>query len=253
MRVFPILAVIPARGGSKGLPQKNIRLLGGLPLIAHSIQLAAMCPEIDRCIVSTDDQDIAATARHFGGEVPFMRPPELARDDTPSWQVLQHALREMEALSNKHFESLLLLQPTNPGRLPEDISAAVRLLEEDNNAVGVVSVAEPPFNLRWLSVEERGGYLASLFDGATKYTRRQEVPPAYHICGAFYLWRRSFVLETPSLDLSRSPHRMVVIPNDRAIDIDHLADLQMAELLLREGLLHFPWLKSSGLDARSGD
>src|SRR5215218_3886475 len=96
MSAHPILAIIPARGGSKGLPGKNIRPLAGLPLIAHSLRLAAMCPEITRCVVSTDDPAIADVARAHGGDVPFIRPRELAGDDTPMMPVLQHALSEVE-------------------------------------------------------------------------------------------------------------------------------------------------------------
>lgn len=96
MSVSPILAVIPCRGGSKGLPGKNIRKLAGLPLVAHSIRFANSCPEIARLIVSTDNEEIANVAREHGGEAPFLRPRELAQDETPMWPVLQHALGEME-------------------------------------------------------------------------------------------------------------------------------------------------------------
>src|ERR1051326_8689313 len=92
MGILPVLAVIPARGSSKGLPRKNIVEFVGLPLIAHSIRLAKMCPEISECIISTDSEEIASIARAHGGEVPFLRPKELARDETPTWPVLQHAL-----------------------------------------------------------------------------------------------------------------------------------------------------------------
>ena len=92
----PMLAIIPARGGSRGLPGKNIRPLVGLPLIVHSLRLAALCLEIDRCIVTTDSDEIAAVAKAYGGDVPFMRPAELARDDTPMMPVLRHALLEIE-------------------------------------------------------------------------------------------------------------------------------------------------------------
>ena len=97
-----VLAIIPARGGSKGLPGKNVRPLAGLPLIAHSIRFAKTCPEIDTCIVSTESQDIAEAARQLGGSVPFMRPTELAQDDTPTWPVLRHALSWMEEKEGLH-------------------------------------------------------------------------------------------------------------------------------------------------------
>ena len=105
--VRPILAVIPARSGSKGLPGKNVRTFAGLPLIAHSIRLAKLCPEIARCVVSTDSEEIAEIARAHGGDVPFLRPAELAQDDTPMWPVVQHSLREMEQRGATRFGSVV--------------------------------------------------------------------------------------------------------------------------------------------------
>jgi CMP-N,N'-diacetyllegionaminic acid synthase len=136
MSIHPVLAVIPARGGSKGVPGKNIRPLAGLPLIGHSIRLAKLCAEIAECVVSTDSAEIAEVARECGAEVPFLRPAELARDDTPMWPVLQHALSEMESIANRRYGSVLLLSPASPGRLPEDVSKAIDLLEQDQSAVG---------------------------------------------------------------------------------------------------------------------
>jgi len=241
----PLLAVIPARGGSKGLPGKNLRPLAGLPLIAHSIRLAERCPEIDRCIVSTDSEEIAAVARAYGAEVPFLRPSELAQDDTPMWTVLQHALREMERRNNGRFESLLLLQPTAPCRLSEDVSRAVKMLDADLTAVGVVAVSEPPFNPRWVCVEEGGGYMKRLFPESTYYARRQDVPISYRINGLLYLWRRDHVVNSSASRHFEEPHCMLVVPEVRAGDIDTAQDLAIMELLLREGLIQVPWLESS--------
>ena len=245
MSLRPLLAVIPARGGSKGLPGKNTRPLAGLPLIAHSIRLAERCPEIDQCIVSTDSEEIAAVARTYGAEVPFLRPAELAQDDTPGWMVLQHALREMERRDNQRFESLLLLQPTSPCRLPEDVSHAMEMLDADPTAAGVVAVSEPHFNPRWVCVEEGGGYMKRLVPESTNYTRRQDVPTAYRINGLLYLWRRDHVAHSAAPRFFEELHRMLVVPEVRAGDIDTAQDLAMIELLLREGLLQLPWLESS--------
>ena len=246
MSLYPLLAVIPARGGSKGLPGKNIISLAGLPLIAHSIRLAALCPEINRCIVSTDSEEIAAVARTYGADVPFLRPPELARDETPMWPVLQHALRETERRLNMQLGSLLLLQPTSPGRLPEDVSRAVKILNADPAAVGVVAVSEPTFNPRWSCVEECGGYLKSLFPESPQYVRRQDVPVAYRVNGLLYLWRRDHVLNAAVPLYDGAPHCMLVVPEIRAGDVDTAQDLAMIELLIREGLIQMPWLASSG-------
>jgi CMP-N,N'-diacetyllegionaminic acid synthase len=243
MTVRPILAVIPCRGGSQGLPGKNIRDLVGLPLVAHSIRLAKLCPEIARCIVSTDSKEIANVAREHGGDVPFLRPRELAQDDTPMWPVLQHALQEMERQDKLRYEGLLLLDPTSPGRLPEDLVEAIRLLDEDAGSVGVVAASEPHFNPRWTCIEQKAdGYISQIFADGVTYTRRQDVPSAYRINGALYLWRRDYVASAPALDLYGQPHRMVAIPEERAIHIDSIHDFNLAEILIRQKAVQFPWL-----------
>ena len=239
-RVHPILAIIPARGGSKGLPDKNIRPLAGIPLIAHTILLARSCPEVKVCVVSTDSSQIAAVAREYGGEVPFLRPPELAQDDTPIWPVLQHAMREMERRLDLRFGSLLLLQPTSPGRLPEDVARGVAMLDQDANAVGVIAVSEPSFNPRAVCVEQASGYMRFLFPASARMTRRQDVPVSYRINGLLYLWRRDHLLASDGPRVDEKPHSMLLVPDERAIDIDHAADLELAELLARSGRLRLP-------------
>jgi CMP-N-acetylneuraminic acid synthetase len=239
----PVLAVIPARGGSKGLPGKNIRPFAGLPLIAHSILLARLCPEIDRCIVSTDNEEIANVAREQGGDVPFLRPAELALDTTPTWPVLQHALCEMEKLEGRRFESLLLLDPTSPGRLPADVTQSLAMLESDPRAVGVVAVSEPHFNPRWTCVEAREGYMVQSFPQTQTYIRRQDVPRTFRINALLYLWRREHILLESEHGMYTKPHLMLPVPEDRAVHIDEISDFQIAELMVREGLVNFPWLK----------
>ncbi|HEY5947974.1 MAG TPA: acylneuraminate cytidylyltransferase family protein [Kofleriaceae bacterium] len=239
MSVHPILAVIPARGGSKGLPGKNVRPLAGLPLIAHSLRLAAMCPEIARTIVSTDDDAIAEVVRAHGGDVPFMRPAELAQDDTPMTPVLTHALREIERAEGRTYGSLLLLDPTSPGRLPEDVTRAVALLDGDASAEGVIACSRPTFNPFWVGVVERDGYLAPAFAGA-EYARRQDVPTFLRINGALYLWRRDFIDRGASW--RDVPHLALEIPEARAFSIDDLYEFQVAEQLIAAGLVELPWL-----------
>jgi N-acylneuraminate cytidylyltransferase len=239
-----MLAVIPARGGSKGLPGKNVRPLAGLPLIAHSIRLASLCPEIDRCIVSTDSQQIADVAREYGGDVPFLRPADLAEDTTPMWPVLRHALGEVERASGQQFSSVLLLDPTSPGRMPEDVAEALRILEADAEAVGVVAVSEPPFNPRWVCVEEVGGHMKPLVHDTQSYARRQDVPPVYRINAILYLWRRDHVMNEEQPRFYESHHRLLVVPDERAVHIDEPRDFAHAELLVREGLVKFPWLST---------
>jgi len=243
MRVGPVLAVIPARSGSKGVPGKNIRRLAGLPLIGHSIRLAKMCQEVDRCVVSTDSEEIAKVARECGGEVPFLRPPELAGDESPMWPVLRHALRAMESMEGREYGSVLLLSPASPGRLAEDVSRAVQMLEEDGRAVGVAAASEPRFNPRWVCIDVAAdGYMRQSFPDGQVYVRRQDVPATWRINGALYLWRREHVAQWEGPGYFEAPHRMLEIPESRAIDIDSEWDFQVAELMVREGLIRFPWL-----------
>lgn len=243
MSVHPVLAVIPGRGGSRGLPGKNIAALAGLPLIAHSIRLSKLCADISKCIVSTDSEEIAAVARDYGGEVPFLRPAALARDDTPMWPVLRHALAEIEARDHVRYGSVLLLSPTSPVRLPEDVSNAIHLLEEDSRAVGVVAASKPSFNPRWVCIDVAAdGYMRHSFPDGNSYVRRQDVPAIYRINGVLYLWRRDHVATSDAPRYFDAPHRMLEIPESRAIDIDSQQDLRLAELILREGLVRLPWL-----------
>ena len=243
MSVHPVLAIIPARGGSRGLPNKNIAILAGLPLIAHSLRLSKLCAEIASCIVSTDSAEIADIARDYGGEVPFLRPSALAQDDTPMWPVIRHALAQMEERDRLQYGSVLLLSPTSPGRLPEDVSRAIHLLKEDTNAVGVVAASRPSFNPRWVCIDlAADGYMRQSFPDGNDYVRRQDVPTVHRINGSLYLWRRDHVTASEMPRYFTAPHRMLEIPESRAVDIDSQQDLKLAEFMLREGMIHFPWL-----------
>lgn len=242
MSLRPLLAIIPARLGSKGLPRKNLRIFAGLPLIVHSIKFAAMCDEIDRCVVSTESEEIAEIARANGGDVPFMRPAELATDNAPGGPVVQHALHEVERQEGRKYAGVVLLQPTSPVRVPADLAQALTVLEGAPDAVGVIAVAETPFNPRYVCVEQRSELLKMAFPEANGYQRRQDIANVYRITGSLYLWRRDYVHSTPDINMARDPHRMLVIPKQRAFDIDDLHDFQMAELAVLSGLCPLPWL-----------
>jgi CMP-N,N'-diacetyllegionaminic acid synthase len=244
MSIHNVLGIIPARGGSKGIPEKNIQLLAGVPLIAHSIELAKLCSQISKCIVSTDSEKIAAVAREYGGEVPFLRPAELARDDTPMWPVLKHALCEMEAREHCRYDFVLLLSPTCPVRFPEDVSQAIQFLEQDSGAVGVVAASRPTFNPRWVCIDiANGGYMRQSFPDGNLYTRRQDVPEVFRINGVLYLWRRDHIADSDAPHYFTMPHLLLEIPEDRAIDIDTPNDLRLAELLLRNSIIRLPWIE----------
>jgi N-acylneuraminate cytidylyltransferase len=239
--IDPILAVIPARGGSKGLPGKNTRPLAGLPLIAHSIRYAAMCPEIARTIVTTDCNQIAEVARAHGGEVPFLRPPALARDDTGMLEVLQHAISQVESEEGRRYRSVLLLQPTDPCRLPSDVTAAVSRLDGNDDADGLVTVSRPSFNPVWQCVTDDQGFMAPLHPEATTYVCRQQLPQVFRINGMLFLWRRDFLMNAAGT-WRQGRHLLLEVPERRAIDIDDLETFELAELLIREGMIKLPWL-----------
>jgi CMP-N,N'-diacetyllegionaminic acid synthase len=243
--VSRVLAVIPARGGSKGLPGKNLRQLAGLPLIVHSIRYAQMCPDIDRLIVSTDSEDIARTAREAGAEVPFLRPSELARDDTPMWPVLQHALQHSDNIEDVGYDYLLLLDPTSPAREPRDVTAPIEKLNAAPDADGIVSVSQPDFNPIWHCVVEKNGWMTPLITEGAVYDRRQDVPTVYRINGAIYLWRSEFVRSEAE---SWRNGRLLIheIPEYRSMSIDTEAEFERAEQIVQSGVIRFPWMETQG-------
>lgn len=240
-----LLVIIPARGGSKGLPGKNLRPFVGLPLIAHSILLAKMCPEIDRLVVSTESPDIAAAARDFGADVPFLRPQDLAEDDTPMWPVLHHALETVEGLEGARYDYLLLLDPTSPARLPCDVTDALHRLQANPFADGIMSVSQPEFNPIWHCVIERDGWMVDLIEEGSKFDRRQDVPMVYRINGALYIWRAGFVRKQEGSWRRHGRHLMYEIPDSRAMSIDTLEQFERAEFLVKSGFITFPWLSST--------
>lgn len=240
------LALIPARGGSKGLPGKNIRPLAGLPLIAHSIAAARMVPEVTRCVVSTDSEEIAEAARAHGGDVPFLRPAELAGDDTPMAPVLRHALETVEAQEGTRYDMLLLIDPTSPARQPEQISAAIAQLASSPHLDGVISVSQPTFNPTWVGVKPAAGdpsVLERYYPVGTGITRRQDAERYLRINGNFYVWRRDFVLRLEDSWFDEGRHGMAEIPERQAFAIDYEYEFELLEALVAQGFIRLPWLE----------
>ena len=230
-----ILAVITARGGSTTLPRKNILPFCGKPLIAYTIKAASAARNagapIDRILVSTDDAEIADVSRRFGAEVPFMRPPELARDDTPSLPVVEHAVAFAETERGLRYDWILLLQPTSPLRTGADIRAALDPIKQPDTTA-VVSVtsanASHPKKLRLIE----GGILRPFQGGGFQPSRRQDFDyDVYRTNGAIYLARRDVLMEEGSF--YGSCPRPLVMPPERSIDIDTRLDFEMAEFLYR--------------------
>ena len=221
------LGIIPARGGSKGVPGKNLRPLAGRPLLAYTAA-AARGSRLDRTCVSTDDPDIAAAARALGLEVPFMRPAALAADDTPMLPVLQHAVQTLAA-AGFAAEAVVLLQPTSPLRRAEHIDRALTLLES-TGADSVVSVVEVPHQFTPTSLMRLDGErLRPLTDGPP-VTRRQDKPRLYARNGPAVLAVRVRTLDSGSL--YGDDCRPLVMDAGDSIDIDTAADLTLADLLL---------------------
>ncbi len=239
------LAVIPARGGSKGLPGKNIRPLRGLPLLGHSLACARLASRIDRTIVSTDSEEIARVARGLGADVPFTRPPELARDDTPMMPVLQHALAFAEEQDKTRYDVLLLLDPTSPCRLPDDLERGFDLLESRTDVDGVVACSEPFFNPFFTGVAEGdGGILEHAFKSDDEFFRRQQLPRFLRINGSLYIWRTEFLRTAPAKWM-KGKHLPLEIPEIRAFSIDDKSEFDLIEAVLAQGVVKLPWLEET--------
>ena len=231
-----VLAVIPARAGSKGLPGKNLRQLAGMSLLEHAIRFAQACDSVGRIVVTTDSEEIAAVARAAGADVPFMRPSELAADEAPMWPVLTHALDQVDPLGEE-WDYLLLCDPTAPIRSPADAEAALERLRADPAADGVVSVAEPSFNVVWQSVIEDDGYMAHLVGEGARVTRRQDAPPVYYIDGSFYLWHSRFVRQSHD---SWFEGRTLMHVVESYGSIDTAEELRRLEALVAAGIASAP-------------
>jgi len=226
---FTVLGLVPARGGSKGVPGKNVRPLAGHTLLEYTARAARDSGVIDRLMLSTDAPDIADAGRRAGLEVPFMRPAALAADDTPMLPVIQHALAE----TAKHGWSpdvIVLLQPTSPLRRPDHIRDAVTMLRE-TNADSVVTVVEVPRHLSpdYVMRIEEGRLRPFLPDGAG-VTRRQDARPAYSRDGTVYAFRRSTIERFGGI--YGDDCRPLLIDATESISIDSPADWDEAERLL---------------------
>ena len=226
-----VLGVIPARGGSKGVPRKNIRLLCGKPLLQYTAEAALAARRLSQVILSTEDEEIAAVGRSCGLKVPFLRPAELARDETPMLPVVQHAVGWMETQS-EHFDAVCLLQPTNPLRRAEDIDACLELLER-NDLDAVVTILPVPaeYNPHWVYWQSEDGSLRLSTGEETPIARRQDLPPAFHREGSVYVTRRRVLMEENSLYGKRlAGYRL---NPEQCVNIDTSEDWERAERLLQ--------------------
>lgn len=220
-----LLALIPARAGSKGIPRKNIRSFCGKPLLQWSIDAALGAACVDQVVVSTDDPEFAEIARAGGAEVPFLRPVELAEDLSPGVDPVLHALEQLH-----HVSDVLLLQPTSPLRTSEDIEAMIALRRQagSESAVSVCISAKHPSWMYTLSSDQT---LQPLVNHA-EVGCRQQLPTAYVLNGAIYLATRTFLIKEKSF--IREDTLAYVMPAERSVDIDSALDWQWAEFLMQQ-------------------
>lgn len=230
------LFVIPARGGSKGIPRKNIKNLNGKPLIYYSIDIARKFTDDCNICLSTDDDEIIRIAKEYGLNIPFRRPLSLANDYASTSDVLLHAIRYYER-KGIQYDSVVLLQPTSPFRRVDDVAKAIRLYSEEEKKVDmVVSVKEAENNPYYGTYEEDGlGYL-NVCKGDGTFTRRQDAPKVWVNTGTIY------VINVESLkrnSLSQLKYKKKIIVDEySAIDLDTMFDWKMAELLVQEKLVN---------------
>lgn len=226
-----VYAFIFARGGSKGLPGKNIMELGGKPLLAHSIETALQSKLIDKIFVSTDDAEIAQTARDYGAEVPFIRPSELAQDDSPEWLAWQHAIQSINSNPNlSKMDIFVSLPATAPLRSVEDVENCIRLLD-DSGADIVVTIKNttrhPSFNMVSFN---RNGLVRLAVPCKGEIYRRQDAPEVFDMTTVAYVAKPDFILRAGGMFEGKVA--AVTVPEERGIDIDTAYDFALAEFLM---------------------
>lgn len=226
------LCTICARGGSKGVPGKNVKLINGIPLIGHSIAQALASGLFDTIAVSSDSEQILAQAKAHGAHLLIERPPELATDSAAKLPVIRHAVETAERMRGYRFDTLVDLDATSPLRVADDIVQAVALLEHEgagNVVTAMPARRSPYFNLIEVDAQGKVGLSKRL---AVPVTRRQDAPQCYDMNASIYVWRRDVLFEAPGLFDDHT--RLYVMPEERSIDIDSELDLRVVEMLMAE-------------------
>jgi len=230
--MMKVLVIIPARGGSKGIPRKNIKPLGGKPLICHTIDCARQVVADDDICVSTDDAEIIRCVEDYGLKVPFVRPAELATDTSGTYEVLLHALEYYEH-QGMRYDAIVLLQNTSPFRYGEHVKEALKLYRSDIDMV--VSVKETASNPYYNCFEEDEHGFLHISKGDGLFTRRQDVPKAYEYNGAIYVINPDSLKKMP---LGKFPKRVKYVMDDlHSLDLDTMIDWKFAEFLIDEKLI----------------
>ncbi len=226
-----IMGLITARGGSKGIPGKNLIPIMGRPLISYTIGAALESNVLERVIVTTDDDKIAEVSRQFGAETPFVRPANLSGDWDPSYPVVVHALEWMAENEGYYPDYMMLMQPTSPLRIAEDIRNAVAIARE-KDADGVISVYEPKQHPHWMFELAEDGRFADFDPHQRELTRRQSLTPQYMLNGSIYLVKRSVIMSQDNFYTDRT--HALVMPRERSLDIDSLHDARVVEMTMED-------------------
>lgn len=228
-----ILALITARGGSKGIPNKNIINLEGKPLIGYTIEAAQKSSYISRIVVTTDDPKIAKESQLLGADVPFLRPAEFALDTSPSEDAILHAINWLEDSENCFYDTFVLLQPTSPLRTVYHIDEAIEEYYKSLDAVSLISVTPVKQHPAWMKVLSEDGSLKNYLGDQKRNTRRQDLPELYFPNGAIYLSDVSAFKETHSFVAGKTiPYFMDEV---ESLDIDTRSDLTIVSAIMREG------------------
>jgi CMP-N,N'-diacetyllegionaminic acid synthase len=228
------LAIIPARGGSKGLPGKNIRQLAGQPMIAWTLDAAKKSKYIDRVVVSTDCVEIASTVQEIGAEIPVLRPSSLATDNAKGIDAIIHMLDWLQVNEDYSPDYVMVLQPTSPLRATQDIDAAINCLLKKKGK-GVVSVCETEHHPWWSNQLPENACMKDFLRPEVQNSNRQELPAFYQLNGAVYLASQAY-LRLMNGFMGEDTYALVM-PRERSIDIDTLLDFQFAEILLEQASL----------------
>lgn len=225
------IAIIPARCGSKGLKDKNIKILHGKPLVAYSIECALQSQQFDKVFVSTDSQEYADIAVRYGAEVPFLRSKANASDTANSWDAVREVVKKLEVL-NEHYDEIMLLQATSPLRLPIDINNAFALFYE-KQANAVISLTECDHSPLWCNTLPPDGSMDHFEHVQYQNVSRQELPTFYRYNGAIYLIK---VEELKEEHMFSNGCYAYIMPRERSIDIDTPLDFMMAEMMIKAGI-----------------
>lgn len=225
-----MLAIIPARGGSKGLPGKNIRELNGKPLIAHTIEAALKSKKITKIIISTDDEEIAKVCRKYV-DIPFMRPVELAQDDSLIIDTYIYTVEKTNEMFGTNYDSVIALLPTCPFRTAEDIDKAIKIFEE-KKADSVISFYKSEHPMQWYRKIDKDGVLRAVLPEGNRLANRQEEEKTYLPNGAVYVFNIANTLKKNIYYTDKTyPYLM---PIERSVDIDYLSDFQYAQFLMQK-------------------